>query len=73
MMVAGQLPHAHSVNTDCIEDVHALLSRLVQAMADEDDLMSICTQGLVQRNVVPYVPTFLTMTAATLFMTFSRK
>ncbi len=68
MIVAGQLPHAHSVNTACIEDVHALLSRLV---ADEDDLMSICTQGLVPINVVPYM--FLTMTAATPFMTFSRK
>ncbi len=27
-------------------------------MADEDDLMSICTQGLVPRNVVPYVPDY---------------
>ena len=29
-------------------------------MADEDDLMSICTQGLVQINVslAPYVPDY---------------
>ncbi len=51
MIVAGQLPHAHSVNTACIEDVPCSVRRLVQAMADEDDLMSICTQGLFPKNV----------------------